>query len=244
VNDYRVIMNGVKKRFARAAEPDVAGSAALIGDPGRAAMLLALLDGRELPAAELAFRAGVSPQAATAHLKKLAAGNLVVARTSGRNRLFRLSSGDVGRAIEALASIAVPRPVVALDQQSTMARMRVARSCYDHLAGRLGVGVTERLVESGALKPQGDAFEVPRRGEALLGELGVDVASARDERRAFARACTDWTERRPHLAGGLGAALLALFVERAWVKRNAADRALLVTAAGTRALLERFGIEL
>src|SRR5579862_5417753 len=142
------MLSVMSRRFLRpSAEPDVAATAALIGDPVRAAMLYALLDGRELSASELAFRGSASAQAASAHLAKLVAGGLICARSAGRQRLFRLASSSVGHALESLAAIAPPVRVRALDQDVTMHRLRAARSCYDHLAGRLGVDVTERLVE-------------------------------------------------------------------------------------------------
>ncbi len=225
------------------AEPDVAEIAALIGDPGRAAMLFALLDGRELPAAELAARAGVSPQSATAHLKRLVAAGLLDARASGRHRLFRLHSAEVGHAMEALAAIARPRPIVGLTQSTALQRLRTARSCYDHLAGHLGVAVTDRLVENGTLLAGERAFVVTDTGTKFLHALGVDVERARAASRSFARACTDWTERRPHLAGSLGAALLERFLTRGWVRRNAHERSLAITAEGRIFLARMFRID-
>ena len=227
-----------------APDPDIAASAMLIGDTGRSAMLFALLDGGELPAAELAFRSGASPQAASAHLAKLVAGNLLVARRSGRQRLFRLASPEVGVALEALAAIAQPATIVALDQNLTMQRMHVARSCYDHLAGRLGVAVTDALVARRAIAGAAGAFAVTPAGARLFRSLGIDLDALRARRRPFARVCLDWTERRPHLAGGLGAALLERFLDEGWVKRNARDRALDVTPGGLAALRRRLHVEL
>ncbi|MDB5093865.1 MAG: transcriptional regulator [Candidatus Eremiobacteraeota bacterium] len=228
----------------RAADPNVAEVAALIGDPARSAMLFSLLDGRELPASELAFRAGASPQSASTHLGKLVAGGLLVATAVGRQRLFRLASPDVAHAIEALATIARPTPVVALSQTTTMQRLREARSCYDHLAGRLGVAITDRFVERGAITLSGRAFAVTPRGERFFRTLGIDVDRARAERRTFARACIDWSERRPHLAGSLGASVLDRFVSAGWVARNAHDRALRITPEGRAEFERRFRIRL
>jgi DNA-binding transcriptional ArsR family regulator len=225
-------------------EPDVARVAALIGDPARGAMLLALLDGRALPAAELARRGGVSPQAASAHLAKLVEGGLLSVRRDGRHRLYELRAPDVGYALEALAALARPVRIVALRQNRVAGRMREARSCYDHLAGRLGVALTDALVARDVLRLQGEAFEVTSAGEAFLHELGIETRVLRVQRRAFARACVDWTERRPHLAGSLGAALRACFLENAWVERAPADRSLGLTEAGRAALAARFGCEL
>jgi len=218
------------------AEPNIAEIGALIGDPGRATMLLALLDGRDLAASELALRAGVSPQAATAHLKKLVAAGMLRARDAGRHRFFRLASAEIGYAIETLATIATPARIVALDQSTALERMRRARSCYDHLAGRLGVSVTDRLIQRGAIARRGEDFVLGAHASAVFSGLGIDLEPIRAQRRAFARVCTDWTERRPHLAGSLGASVLELFLRRRWVTRNAKDRALHVTPDGTRAL--------
>jgi len=227
-----------------AADPNVAEIAALIGDPARAAILLALLDGRELPASELAFRAGASAQAASAQLAKLAAGGLLVGRRAGRHRFFRLASADVAHALEGLAAVARPRPIVALSQTTTLQRLREARSCYDHLAGRLGVAVTDHLVERRAIRPAGQDFTLTRRGETFLRDVGVAVERAREGRRAFARSCMDWTERRPHLAGSLGAEVLERFLTAGWLTRNRHDRALRITAEGRAELTRCFRIHL
>lgn len=223
-------------------EPDIAATAFLIADPVRSAILCALLDGGELPATELAFRAGASPQAASAHLSKLVAGRLLRAIADGRRRLFRLASPEVGHALEVLSAISQPAAVTALSQQTRMQRLREARSCYDHLAGRLGVAVTGRLIERDALRVCADRFEITRRGEAVFDSLGIDLKSARERPRSFARACMDWTERRPHLAGSLGAAVLERFISQAWLSRNPKDRALRVTPEGREFFEGRFGI--
>ena len=227
-----------------AADPNIAEIAALIGEPARAAILLALLDGRELPASELAFRAGASPQAASAQLAKLAAGGLLLSRRTGRHRFFRLASSDVAHALEVLAAIARPRPIVALSQTTTLQRLREARSCYDHLAGQLGVAVTDRLIERRAIAPAGGNFALTRRGETFLRDVGVAVDPARERRRTFARSCMDWTERRPHLAGSLGAAVLERFLTAGWLTRNPHDRALRITAEGRAELTRRFKIQI
>lgn len=224
-------------------EPDVATTAYLIGDPVRAAMLVALMDGGELAATELALRSGASRQAASAHLSKLVAGGLLKAATVGRQRLFRLASPEIAHAIEALSAISKPAPSVALSQHTRMHRLREARSCYDHLAGRLGVAVTDHLLERHALRISGNAFEMTRGGVTFFRTLGVDVALAREQTRSFARACMDWTERRPHLAGSLGAVLLQRFIAQAWLARNSKDRALRITPAGRDAFERRFHIK-
>jgi len=226
----------------RGTDPDIAETAALIGDRVRAQMLLALLDGGELPASELAFRGGSSRQAASAHLSKLVEGGLLAVHASGRHRLFKLASRDVAEALERLVIVAKPARIVALGQSETMQRLREARSCYDHLAGRIGVLVTERLVDKKALALQGDDFRLTRSGERLFSELGVNVEAAREHRRSFARVCIDWTERRPHLAGSLGACVLKFVVAKRWLIRNPHDRSLQLTPDGRSELARRLHI--
>lgn len=230
------------RRLPYSPDPDVAGVAELFGDPVRAAMLHALLGGGELPAADLASRAGASPQAASAHLAKLVTGGLIEARSAGRQRLFRIASPGVGHAMEALAAIAAPAPVRALGQATTMQRLREARSCYDHLAGRVGVAVADHLLDGKLLAVANAEFVVTRRGKAFFESFDIDVDKLDDGRRSFARACMDWTERRPHVAGALGASLLERFLERRWLVRNSRDRALSLTPAGRTEFARQFDV--
>lgn len=231
----------MRSRNALSPEPDIAAVAATIGDPARALMLLALLDGTERPASELALRAGTSPPACTAHLKRLLAAGLVVSRRDGRHHFFRLASSHIGRALETLASIAPAKRIATLQQRTVMDRMRVARSCYDHLAGRLGVAVTDALVERGALRRDEDGFSIGAH-PGLFEQLGVDLAAASRGRRAIARACLDWTERRHHLAGSIGAATCERFLLQRWVTRSRTDRSLTITQRGEDALERILGI--
>jgi DNA-binding transcriptional ArsR family regulator len=232
------------RNLAYSPDPDVAGVAELFGDPVRAAMLHALLDGRELPATELACRADASPQAASAHLAKLARGGLIEARSSGRQRLFRLSSPDVGHAMEALAAIAAPARVRALGQATAMQRLREARSCYDHLAGRIGVAVADHLIGGKLLDVTSAEFVVTRRGKTFFASFDIDVDEVRETRRSFARRCMDWTERRPHVAGALGASLLERFLNERWLVRNPRDRALSLTPSGRSEFSRRFNVRM
>ncbi|TAM73429.1 ArsR family transcriptional regulator [bacterium] len=221
----------------RSSGPNVAEVAARIGDPGRAAVLLSLLDGRRLSASELAYRAGISPSGASAHLAKLLADGLLVVERSGRQRLYH--------AVEALAVIAKPVEIVGLTQKRIASELRSARTCYDHLAGRLGVGLTEALVARRVILPDGPReYRVTRAGNRFLAAFGIDVAEARKKHRQFARQCIDWTEHRPHLAGSLGAAILDGLFDRAWIQRTEASRAIRMSAAGRKALAERFSLDL
>jgi DNA-binding transcriptional ArsR family regulator len=224
-------------------EPQVAHAAALIADAGRARMLLALLDGRRLSASELAMRGGVSPSAASAHLAKLVEGGLLNVERSGRQRLFGLANAEIGHALEALARVAKPARIVALRQNLLAAELQEARSCYDHRAGRLGVAITDSLVARGVLELDGlKEYRLTPAATAFFATLDIDVADLRKQSRHFARQCIDWSERRPHLAGALGAAVRERLLQRAWIERHPSNRAIRITPAGRIGLAERFGL--
>jgi DNA-binding transcriptional ArsR family regulator len=222
---------------------DLAAVAGLIADPSRAAMLDALLSGGRHSARDLAVAAGVAPSTATEHLHRLERGGLVVCERVGRRREVRLAGPDVGRAIEALAAIAPPKPVHGLRAWRHGEALRSARSCYDHLAGRLGVELADALVARRLLRAGDGAFVVTARGRTALGELGLDVAAILGARRATARACVDWSERRPHVGGALGAALLDELLRRRWLRRpEPGSRVLRVTPSGVEGLRDALGV--
>jgi DNA-binding transcriptional ArsR family regulator len=224
------------------ANVDLASVAALIGDPRRAAMLDALLAGRALAAGELARVAGVSPATASAHLSCLLKGGLVTMSAQGRHRYYQLMGSDVATALEALAQIAPPRQVTSLRQASEVRSLKFARTCYDHLAGHVGVGVHDRLLDRGWLIEAIEGYSVTSRGVQGLTVLGVDVGAAKSARRSFARPCLDGTERRSHLAGGLAAALTAAFLDARWLERKRVDsRSLRLTSEGVVGLQRHFG---
>jgi DNA-binding transcriptional ArsR family regulator len=203
------------------ADRDLAAVAVLFGDPARAAMLAALADGRALPAGELARRAGVRPATATAHLRRLVEGGLVRVRAQGRHRYHELAGPQVAVVLEALAQIAPEAPVRSLRQHRGAAALAEARSCYDHLAGRRGVELRDRLLAAGALSAVDSRDHVlTAAGERLVAALGIDAGRLRPGRRMFARDCLDWTQRRPHLAGALPAALTGQFLALGWLART------------------------
>jgi DNA-binding transcriptional ArsR family regulator len=215
---------------------DVAAVAALIGDRARAAMLQALIREGPLPAGELARRAGVAPTTASTHLGRLEAGGLVSVEPRGRQRYYRLAGPEVAAAVEALGCIAPPVPVRSLRQSEQARVLQEARSCYDHLAGRLGVALHDGLLARDALQPQGGRdYDLTAAGMPLLTAIGVDVEEARRSRRTFARSCLDWSQRRPHLAGALGAALLRAIMANGWMWRDS-GRTLRVSKQGYAAL--------
>lgn len=225
------------------ADAAISPVASLLADPARVAILLALSDGREVAAGELAEVAGVTAATASIHLAKLRAAGLVGLRRLGRHHLYRLVRPELVQAMEALAVLAPESAAPRTHRQARIGRaVRNGRTCYDHLAGRLGVGLARSLVDRGAVRLAGQGFEVTPAGERLLGDLGVDLAAARARRRAFAPACLDWSERVPHIAGALGAALLTLLLDRGWIVRTPASRAVEVTGAGRRGLARTFGI--
>ena len=221
----------------------LARTAALLGDPARAAIVDALLAGSPLPSGRLARAAGIAPSTASEHLARLVDGGLLVVERHGRERRYALAGPEVADAVEALGVLAEPdRPAPTLRAVSRMDAMRAARTCYDHLAGRLGVALTERLVADGWLLDGDAGWVVGERGERGFAGLGIDVDALRALRRPLTRRCVDWTERRPHLAGALGAALATRAVELGWVERVPAERWLRVTAEGRRALATTFAL--
>jgi DNA-binding transcriptional ArsR family regulator len=200
---------------------DLAPIAALFGDPARAAMLAALAGGQALPAGELARVARVHPATATAHLRRLIDGGLVRVRAQGRHRYHELAGPEVAAVLEALAQLSAPVPVRSLRQQRNTDALAEARTCYDHLAGRRGVQLRDRLLDANALQPvDGLDHALTEHGRQLLSELGIDPCPLLAGRRVLARSCLDWTQRKPHLAGALPSALTTELLSRGWLARG------------------------
>lgn len=225
------------------ANPDLAAIAALIADPARATMLSVLMGNVALPAGELARLAKVTPQTASTHLAKLVKGNLVSVTQMGRHRYFRLSNKEVAHALETLALIAPPANLHSLNDTLERKAIQRARTCYDHLAGELGVGLTQAMIEKGLIKHHDETFEITNRGENWFHSFGINCLELQEKRRAFARACLDWSERKPHLAGALGAAILQRSFELKWIARLSGSRAVKVTEAGRNHFKNEFGLE-
>lgn len=187
--------------------PGFSSLAALLADPGRAQMIWALMDGSARPASELALLAGVSPSSASGHLGRLVEGGVLSLEARGRNRFYRLAGPEVGQAVEALASASLalqPQRRSLPPSHGTPSALREARTCYDHLAGELAVGVFARMLDAGWIEQEGRTLRLSATGEAGLAGLGIDLAEVRRRRRQFACACPDWSERKPHLGGALG----------------------------------------
>jgi DNA-binding transcriptional ArsR family regulator len=224
--------------------PSVAGVAALIADPARAAMLIALVDGRALPAGELAYAAGVTAQTASSHLAKLLDGGMVAVENEGRHRYYRLTGAHVAQALEQLAAIRPAEPVKRKALTPQGRELRFARCCYDHLAGQLGVAATRALQDRLFIVAAEDKkFEVTSAGAEWFNGLGLDIASLRPTRRGLARQCLDWTERTHHLAGPLGAAFMKALCDAGWLRRSRQSRAVHLTPKGRLELKSRLGVE-
>ncbi len=221
--------------------PHIAQIAALVGDPARANVLSALMGGRALTASELAYHAGVTPQTASSHLGKLAEAGLLAQDRQGRHRYYRLASPLVGRMLESIMAVAETGPSRYRPHWKGGEALRTARTCYDHLAGRLAVDIADALIARGHVVLAADGGEVTAAGMAHLTGLGIDLGAAK-RGRAFCRPCLDWSERRPHLAGAVGAALCVRAFERGWVERVKDSRAVAVTQEGKRGLSDAFGV--
>jgi DNA-binding transcriptional ArsR family regulator len=212
--------------------------AALLGDPARANMLTVLMDGRALTAKELAFAARVSPQTTSGHLAKLTDAGLLTPDRQGRHRYFRLASPLVGQMLESVMAVAGPDPSPVRSWRGGDA-LRTARTCYDHLAGRLGVALADALTAADHVTLTADGGEVTPSGHAFLRDFGAEPAAGR---RVFCRPCLDWSERRAHIAGKLGAALATRCLDLGWIERQRDSRAVTITTAGHDGFAHTFGI--
>jgi DNA-binding transcriptional ArsR family regulator len=229
----------VTPRRRAAGGPELARLAGLLADGTRASFLITLLDGRARTAGELARAAGVAASTASDHLTQLVAGGLLIEERQGRHRYVRLADARTAALVEAMQAFTAPATPVArtLRESAAFSAMARARTCYDHLAGRLGVQIYDGLVDRGLLE-RSDGLAITETGMAWLDEMGIDVAGMRKRQRPIVRECLDWTERRPHLAGAAGAALCTRFFDRRWIERIGSGRAVRITAEGTRGLAE------
>jgi DNA-binding transcriptional ArsR family regulator len=222
---------------------NIAEIAALVGDPARANMLTALMDGRALTASELAYAAGIAASTASGHLAKLSEANLLSVVQQGRHRYYRLASPLVGSMLESLMAVAAIegpkryRPSSCRDEA-----LRTARTCYNHLAGRLAVAIADAMLAREQLEMGGDAGVLTRAGQGLLHDLGVSVSEKTSSHRIFCKPCLDWSERRPHIGGALGVAIANRCFELGWIERQRDSRALRITRKGRDGFEQHFAI--
>jgi DNA-binding transcriptional ArsR family regulator len=223
-------------------DADIAAAAALLAEPARAALVTAVIADGALPATDLAERAGIAPSTASEHLARLVDGGFMACEKHGRHRYYRLADPAVAAAVEALAVVAPQPPVRSLREATRSELLREARTCYDHLAGRVGVELARSLERDGTLVRRNGSYALGPTSGARLEALGVDLAAVERLRRPVVRGCLDWSERELHVAGALGAALADRFFELGWIRRRDGNRSVEVTALG-RAGLSGLGID-
>jgi DNA-binding transcriptional ArsR family regulator len=223
--------------------PLIAEIAGLVGEPARATMLAALVDGRALTASELAYAARVTPQTASTHLAKLTEAGLIAPSKNGRHRYFRLASPKVIEMLDGIVTVALENRPRYRPLSRQARELSAARICYDHLAGGLSVDLADFFIGHQYIVTGEEAAEITEAGSRFLSDLGIDLAAPGSTRRRFCRLCLDWTERRPHIAGALGAALTRRYFDLGWTERMPHSRAVTVTAAGRCGFRETFGIE-
>ncbi|WP_136608019.1 ArsR/SmtB family transcription factor [Paenibacillus dokdonensis] len=224
------------------ANPKMAELVSLLGETSRAAILTSLMDGRFHTASELALEAGITPQTASFHLAKMTAGMLVTAEKHGRYRYYKLAGQEIAQILETLLTISKPAEIRSLRQSTQMKALCEARTCYDHLAGKLGVRLTQSMMDNKYIEKGQEEFTVTPEGERFFTELGLDLPALRKQRRSFSRICLDWSERQHHLAGTLGHAVVSRLFEMKWIERAASGRAVIVTEQGRAGLKRDFGI--
>ena len=223
-------------------DPDIAAAAALLAEPARAVLVTAVIADGELPATELAARAQIAPSTASEHLARLVAGGFLSSEKHGRHRYYRLADPAIAAAVEALALVA-PQPTVRSLREATRSELlREARTCYDHLAGRVGVALARSLERDGTLVRRNSGYDLGPKSGARLEELGIDLAALERLRRPIVRGCLDWSERELHVAGALGAALADRFFELGWIRRRDGNRSVEVTARGRDAFSADLGV--
>jgi DNA-binding transcriptional ArsR family regulator len=222
-------------------ENSITEIASLIGEPVRANILWTLMDGRAYTARELAIGVETTPQNLSMHLSKLLRAGLLSVEAQGRHRYYTFSRPEVADMIEAMANLIPAEQAVRKDMDGVP--IKFCRTCYDHLAGKVGVLITESLLRQKLIVYRDKELEVTQKGVHWFAELGIDCGEVKQQRRAFAKPCLDWTERRHHLAGALGAALLEKMLEAHWLRRTAQSRAVVVTARGRQALQAHLNVE-
>ncbi|WP_394773330.1 ArsR/SmtB family transcription factor [Flavobacterium sp.] len=217
-------------------------AAALIGDPTRASIMWTLLDGRAFTATELAISANTSPQNISMHLGKLLEANLLCVEKQGRHKYYRFSNKEVAYVVEAMANL-IPKPEIASKKKSeNYPPIKYCRTCYDHLAGKIGVALTDSLLEQKIIIENNSTFEISSEGEKWFSDFGINIEDAQKQKRIFLKPCLDWSERRNHIAGSIGTLLLNKMLNEDWIRRTANSRAIVITGKGEKEMLKYFKI--
>ncbi|MFJ8218254.1 ArsR/SmtB family transcription factor [Bacillus cereus] len=224
--------------------PNISYIAKLIAEPTRAIILDCLMNNQALPASELAYMAKVSHPTISSHLSKLVEGNLLTVEQHGRHRYYRLANQEVAEVLEKLGTIAPTVPVRSLKQSDQLKQVRYARTCYDHLAGRLGVEITEKLLHKEFIILKEGEYIVTEQGKQWFLNFGINIETANIKRRIFAKPCLDWSERRYHISGWLGSAIAKLFFEQEWITKTDKTRAVHLTKKGMKLLKDQLGIDM
>lgn len=224
--------------------PNITALTALLAEKSRATILAALMDGKFHTASELAYMATIKPQTASFHLAKLVENNLVISEKNGRFRYFRLANEEVANTLEIFMSISPPPEVRSLKQSSQLKRLENARTCYDHLAGRLSVNLTNIMQEEGYIEKSNKRFIITTKGEHFFKELGIDLIALSRKRRSFCHACLDWSERTHHLGGALGNGLFERYIELGWLESRENSREIVITTEGKSGFKEFFGLSI
>ncbi|MGV3466445.1 MAG: ArsR/SmtB family transcription factor [Heyndrickxia sp.] len=220
--------------------PNIAKVASLVSETSRAAILTTLLDDRFHTASELAYKAGIKQQTASFHLAKLAELSMVTIETQGRHRYYRLANSEIAQILESLLALSPPVKIKSLKQSTEMKALKNARTCYDHLAGRLGVELTKGLLQMGYIEDNDKEFIVTENGKQFFTDFQIDIEQLKRKKRKFSLKCIDWSERHYHLGGALGNAILERMLESNWIMRHPKSRAIIVTETGRRELQSVF----
>ncbi|TDO77541.1 DNA-binding transcriptional ArsR family regulator [Flavobacterium chryseum] len=217
-------------------------TATLIGDPTRASILWTLLDGRAFTATELAVVAQTSPQSISMHLAKLLDANFLSVEKQGRHKYYRFSNKEVAYAVEAMANLVPKSEISSLKKTENYPPIKFCRTCYDHLAGKIGVALTDSLLQQKIIVENENTFEISPQGEKWFSNFGIDIEEAQKQKRIFLKPCLDWSERRNHIAGSIGALLLNKMIKEDWLRKNTNSRAITITGKGEKELLKYFKI--
>ncbi|MGF2413790.1 MAG: ArsR/SmtB family transcription factor [Ferruginibacter sp.] len=218
--------------------------ASLIGDPTRATIMWTLMDGKAFTATELAITANTTPQNISMHLTKLLNAELLAVETQGRHKYYRFSRKEIAYAIEAMVNLIPHADALQKINTENTPAIKHCRTCYDHLAGKVGVSIADSLLQQKIIKNSTNGFELSKKGEIWFSDFGIDIISLKKQRRLFLRSCLDWSERRHHIAGSLAAALLDKMLLSDWVRRTKNSRAIVITSKGQLNFNSKFKISI